>query len=249
MCNRKLIVIADSHLGIKQDDTTLISNFIETLNPAETELLFLGDLFHIWAGPSKFHTKLVKQFLLFLQDFRNQNGLCYLVTGNRDVFIKEKTAHHNSASLPFDLIAVDALILNKPGGRLVAVHGDTVNSTDNKYLRWRKTIRHPLFQFPFNLIPSRQAKKIMFSLEKKLKHTNVAFRQEFPKDEWVRFLAKMQQTSSPDLLISGHFHPESTIKNKSGATTGLVIPDWCENQFYLEVNEDLSYQEKHYLKG
>ncbi len=239
MDDRKTIVIADSHLGVKQEDIDCIQSFISELSPSSTEILFLGDLFHIWAGPQKFHTTQVKQFLVFLQNYRDKGGKCYLVTGNRDVFIKE-----SDNRLPFDRIATESLVLEKPGGNLMAIHGDTVNSLDLKYLKWRKTIRSPLFQLPFQLLPSRWAKKIMFSLERKLKQTNIAFRQTFPAEEWLKFLHAINKILAPDLLLAGHFHPSSLVTDKAGSTTGLVLPDWCENHFYLEIDENLVFTEK-----
>lgn len=244
MNHRITIVIADSHLGIKEEDISCIQSFISGLAPSGTELLFLGDLFHIWAGPQKFHTTQIKQFLAFLQTYRDKGGMCYLVTGNRDVFIKE-----TNNRLPFDKIATESLVLEKPGGKLMAIHGDTINSLDLKYLKWRKTIRHPLFLLPFQLIPSSWAKKIMFSLERKLKQTNIAFRQTFPTEEWLKFLHAINKILAPDLLLAGHFHPSSLVTNEAGSTKGLVLPGWCDNHYYLEIDENLTYREKKYTRG
>ncbi|MCG8334433.1 MAG: metallophosphoesterase [Proteobacteria bacterium] len=239
MNSRITIVIADSHLGVKEEDISHIRDFISELVPSNTEILFLGDLFHIWAGPQKFHTAQIKQFLELLQIYRDKGGKCYLVTGNRDVFIKE-----TNNRLPFDRIATESLVLEKPGGKLMAVHGDTINSLDLKYLKWRRTIRNPLFQLPFQLIPSSWAKKIMFALERRLKQTNIAFRHSFPTEEWLKFLHAINKILAPDLLLAGHFHPSSLVVDEAGSTTGLVLPDWCDNHYYLEIDENLAFREK-----
>jgi UDP-2,3-diacylglucosamine pyrophosphatase LpxH len=242
----KLVVITDSHLGAKAGDVDLMIRFIATLEPAQTELLFLGDLFHIWAGPKKFRTELVDRLLEILREFRANGGKCYLVTGNRDVFFQEQAKRQTNSDLPFDRIAVDGLQLERKGGTLFAVHGDTINSKDFRYLRWRKLIRHWVFRLPFRLIPAPIAKKIMFALEEKLKQTNLEFRREFPDEEWIRFLERTHLSRSPVLVIAGHFHPRQTVVGVYRSTTGLVLPDWCENLFYLEVADNLTYSANQY---
>lgn len=240
MNNRTVYVIADSHLGAKEGDVDVLIQFLSSLMPSQSEVLFLGDLFHIWAGPEKFHTELVKKLLGFLANFRQQNGLVYLVTGNRDVFFPEIPGK-KATSLPFDRIATESFLLKKQYNQLLAIHGDTINSRDHKYLRWRALIRNPLFQLPFRLMPSSKVKKIMFSLEEKLKLTNMAFRRSFPQEEWLKFLKNINFILAPKLLIAGHFHPDALIEDRVEETTGLVIPDWCDHYFYLTIDESLNY--------
>lgn len=242
MYARKLIVIADAHLGVKAGDIDVMIRFISSLEPAHTELLILGDLFHIWAGPKKFRTVSVERLLTHLTKFRSNGGVCYLVTGNRDVFFREQIQLKATSELPFDRIAVEELVLERKGGRLLAVHGDTINSKDIRYLKWRRLIRQWWFQLPFHMIPSRVAKKIMFGLEAKLKQTNLEFRRDFPEGEWNRFLEQTYHSHGSVMLLAGHFHPKQIVEGKFRSATGLVLPDWCDNFFYLEVADDLSYR-------
>ena len=247
--SRWLYVIAESHLGAREGDLEAMISFLSSLDPEQSEILFLGDLFHIWAGPAKFHTDSVRQLLGFLHDFRSRAGRVYLMTGNRDVFFPEVPGRRKDWGLPFDRIATEALVLEKAGGKLMAVHGDTVNSRDINYLRWRNMVRSPLFRLPFRLMPARIARKIMFSLESKLKQTNLAFRKDFPEEEWLKFLEHIQLLSSPDLLLCGHFHPETLICNQVEQTTGLILPDWCDSRFYLLIDENLAFREKKFTSN
>ena len=66
MFEKKIIVISDPHLGVQSHDVENMIDFIEKLDPQKHEILFLGDLFHIWAGPAKYHISPVsekKQFI------------------------------------------------------------------------------------------------------------------------------------------------------------------------------------------
>ncbi len=243
MKNRNIIVVADPHLGTKPGDIQHFIDFLTTLHPVQARLLFLGDLFHIWAAPVKYHTDKVQSLMKALFGFREKGGEIYLVTGNRDVLFPGKPVGSDEINLPFDLIAPDFLELTTGGGKLVAYHGDTVNSKDKRYLRWRKLIRNPLFQWIFlHLIPARRVKKIMFTLERKLQQTNQAFRKAFPEDEWLNFLESAEQRHHPRLVLAGHFHPQDLIVQKNERLTGLVIPDWGPEKHYLVIKDDLSYQ-------
>ena len=61
--SQKIIVIADPHLGMRDGDFEGMKTFIETLNPKEDQILFLGDLFHIWAGVPKYWEPETKKML------------------------------------------------------------------------------------------------------------------------------------------------------------------------------------------
>ncbi len=123
----------------------------------------------------------------------------------------------------------------------MAVHGDTVNSKDKQYLRWRRLVRSRLFRGFFSLIPAWKVKKIMFKLEEGLKQTNMEFRREFPSEEWNKYVKEIHKKHSPAVLLAGHFHPDSPIVSEFNSTVGIVIPDWCKNQTYLEIESDLTY--------
>jgi len=242
MNKREIITIADPHLGSNQGDVDHFIKFLGSLPPRETRLLFLGDLFHIWAGPKKYHTDTVQDLMQALAQFRSKGGETYLVTGNRDVLFPGKPIDTQGSELPFDLIAPDYLELTTESGKLIAFHGDTVNTKDKQYLRWRKLIRHRLFQWIFlNLIPAKRVKRIMFSLEEKLKQTNPTFRKDFPEEEWQNFVQSVYQEHHPRLILAGHFHPSEPIISKHETVTALVVPDWCNNQKFLIIKDDLSF--------
>ena len=67
MGDKNIIAIADPHLGVTPGDVKEMIRFIGTLDPIDNDLLFLGDLFHIWAGPKKYHTPPVESMLVVLK--------------------------------------------------------------------------------------------------------------------------------------------------------------------------------------
>ena len=244
MSARKLIVISDTHLGTTEGDSEELLCFIDSLSPDQTELLFLGDLFHIWAGPEKYRTAIVRHFMEKLFEFRDNGGIAHLIAGNRDAFLPEKQGDKLNDLYPFHRIALNVLELSLEGGKLIAVHGDTINSKDKQYLRWRALIRSRPFRWSFNLIPAKRVKKILLMLEENLKKTNMAFRSEFPEEEWQVFLDNIRSIHNPKLLIAGHYHPQKAKVYQLGNMTSLIIPAWCENRTVLEIEQDMTYSFK-----
>ena len=234
------IVIADAHLGTQKNDVEQLVSFIQSLDPTYQKIIFLGDLFHIWAGPFKYHTPWVRCLLRELQRFDQSNGKTYFVVGNRDIFFSG--AQPEAMGLPFTSIAGDFLHVQMAGKKVSLIHGDTVNSTDRRYLRWRKVVRHPLYKALFNLVPPSLFKKIMFGTERVLQRTNPKFRRFFPTQEWKRFLLQTANEYRSDLLIIGHFHPRKPIITKSEAITGIVVPDWHTEMRYLKIDQEGKYR-------
>lgn len=235
-----LIVIADPHLGSVEGDVQQMVDFIRSIDTHSTQLLFLGDLFHIWAGPQKYHTTKVMTLMKELSSFRKRGGVSYLIAGNRDVFLPEITNPAHTHPFPFSFISGEYCFIELAGSKIVAAHGDTINSKDLQYLKWRKVVRSWWFRAFFNLIPAFWVKKIMISLERKLKGTNMAFRKVFPDEEWQHFLKMIDQTFNPDLLIAGHFHPKDPIITNMKNFKGVVVPAWNPGGRYLEISTDLA---------
>ena len=234
--NRKIYIIADSHLGGKEGDIAQIQQWLDTLDPNASEIICLGDFFHIWASPKKYHSIEVTEMIASMGEFRDRGGVFHLVVGNRDIFFKA-----GLTGLPFEEIAMDFLVLERFGKKLLFSHGDLVNSQDKQYLRWRKLVRSLPFRLFFNLLPAAKVKGIMADLEQKLQETNQAFRIEFPEEEWLAFLQKNLHKQTFDLMAIGHFHPASLKETKIDGSIGLVVPDWYESRQVLVIDEDFQY--------
>lgn len=243
--NKQLIVIADSHLGIHQNDIYQMIEFLKSLNPKIEDLLFLGDIFHVWSGEKRYHTNDVTMFLNVLWEYRKQGGKVYLTVGNRDLFFSETKMFNPKLNLPFDQIANNfgKISIGNNKNLILTNHGDTINKKDKQYLRWRKVVKSKLFRLSLQIFPNECIKKLMFYLENKLKNTNQAFRLSFPNEEWKEFLIQTEKKFSTfSLLLIGHFHPEKPIIHKVNHLTGIVVPDWLNDQSYLRIDHKLNWK-------
>lgn len=144
--------------------------------------------------------------------------------------------------MPFDSVNLEFLSLSFADRLIMAHHGDTVNREDRRYLMWRKIVRSPLVKYIFNKLPDQKVKTILWDLERKIKQTNIKFKQFFPDDQWASFVKRVHDAHSPSILLVGHFHPPSPIVIKYDSTTGIVIPAWHNAQAYLILDDKLKYQ-------
>jgi UDP-2,3-diacylglucosamine hydrolase len=230
-----IIIVADPHLGTKTKDTAILLSFIRTLDPIQTKLVFLGDLFHIWAGPSRYHLEDVRTLLHELDAFQKSGGETYLVVGNRDLLFRK--FEKDSQYLPFNKIANDFLSVNIGSFHVVFNHGDLVNRKDKKYLKWRSFVRHPLFELIMNVLPVKWANQILISGEKNLKTTNQVNRKAFPETEWEKFIEQTHLSFQYDILLIGHFHPDKVILNQYKKSSAIVVPGWLSHQSYGILNK------------
>jgi UDP-2,3-diacylglucosamine hydrolase len=240
--DKTIYIIADSHLGTTEGDIDLMIRFIRSLEAPRSVLLFLGDLFHVWVGLTRYHTPEIKRLFKELDSYRSKGGIARLVAGNRDTLLPDVPEGGNNKGLPFDSISREYLLFKQGGKVVAAFHGDTVNQKDTRYLKWRRFIRHPLLESFFKLLPSAIVNRLTLKLERELKQTNRSFRRHFPETEWRMFSKRCEKELSPDLLVIGHFHPPTPIITKSGSMTGIVVPDWQEHQLYMRVAPDFSYR-------
>ena len=242
MTHNKIVVIADPHLESTQNDVQCMAAFIRTLHPSEHILVFLGDLFHVWVESPRYHTKQVQYLMNELNAFRQQGGIIHLLVGNRDLFFENSSSFSQADHLPFDSVNLDFLRFCFADGLIMAHHGDTVNQKDRRYLMWRKIIRSPLAKYIFNKLPARKVKTILWDLERKIKQTNIKFRQFFPDEQWASFVKRVHDAHSPAILVVGHFHPPGPIVTNYDSTTGIVVPAWHNTHTYLILDDQLKYQ-------
>lgn len=240
----EIIIIADAHLGTREGDIEQMVSFIQSLDPLQSKIVFLGDLFHIWAGPEKYHKPHITFLLDELHRYIKAGGETNLIVGNRDVLFNR--FEHNSQYLPFNKIANDYLNLKLGKFKILFNHGDLVNINDKKYQKWRAFVKHPLFEFAMNILPASVGNKVFSSGEKNLKNTNKVFRKAFPFQEWEQYIDQSFQKYEFDFLFIGHFHPETQIENKHKNSTAIVVPDWCSNRSYGRLTEDGQFQVHRY---
>jgi UDP-2,3-diacylglucosamine pyrophosphatase LpxH len=246
MQNKKIIVIADSHIGSEEKDLIIMIEFIRSLNPFEHQIILLGDIFFVWVEFPKYHTSTEKKLFSELSLFRRNGGSVFLTSGNRDFIFSDYYSNSYGDVLPFDMIKKDNLELNFQNGLIYAQHGDMVNKSDKKYLIWRIMVKSLFVKFILKVIPAILGIKAINYLEKTMKEVNSVKQPFFPKEHWEKFVKDIHEVCNPNILLVGHFHPKEPIVYKYNSTTGIVVPAWCSNLSYLVIDNHFNYSFRTY---
>jgi len=234
----ELVFIGDAH--IDRDDPALpdFLGFLDRLGDRAFRVVFLGDLFNVWiagAGIEQPHQAAVVERLKAL---RERGVTVRYLEGNRDFHIGQ----YYTGTVLDDTSAV-GLVEQFGGHSFFVTHGDLVNVADRQYRLWRRLLRSAPAWALVRLLSERRRVGLAEWLERRMRQTNLAYKQEFPEGQ-VRAYAADRFREGHDTVVLGHFHIE---KDLSADTNGcrkriLVLPEWRESRRHLVARQDGSVE-------
>ncbi len=228
-----LYIVADSHLD---EHTAPVSEFLAMLKNLDKPhtLVCLGDLFKIWLAPPKFWTKMHFEVMEALTLLKNQGCNVVFVAGNREMLLPKKLNKNWQLKLPFTHLTHLDWYLNWGNQSYGFIHGDTLNTQDLQYLRW-KAISHSLpFESFFRALPGPMARWLSERIEAQLVHSNQEYKIEFPETEILNFAEKT--LSKVDQFFVGHFHTDRVIQTPENKGILRMVPDWLSQRCVLQIN-------------
>jgi UDP-2,3-diacylglucosamine pyrophosphatase LpxH len=169
------------------------------------------------------------------------------VVGNREVLVPGNARSSDRDALPFTHIAHDELRLHWGPRTYRCFHGDTLNTRDRQYLRWRTICRSRLFTGFFRNLPGPLARKIADRVEASLNHTNREFKIVFPEDEVEHFAA--QVLPGTDGTFIGHFHLDREIRISDCDATLRIVPDWLAQRTVLRLDAEGQIERLRFADG
>lgn len=215
-------VVADAHLGGPGGSVDPLLGQLRELPQRGCErLLFLGDLFHIWVGDPRFETGPIRAVVPVLRSLRREGLRIDYVEGNRDFFLK-----NSPYADAFDEVATE-VALEVAGTRYLAVHGDGLNDRDWRYRFWRRVSKNPLTRLASRRFPSRSARHLMESMERRLGETNFKHKIHIPETVIKRY-AQKRLAEGYDVLLLGHFHEARRWQVEGGEVR--VLEAWLHNR-------------------
>jgi len=229
----KLASVGDVHLDRGDPELEPCLSFLDHLGRTSRRIVFLGDLFNVWLGRKELEQPHQAAVLAKLRALRASGvGIGY-VEGNRDFRIAP--VYGGDA---IDDASCSGLAEEQGGTRLFAAHGDLVNVRDSRYRLWRAVSRSAPVWWLFNRLPATRRLRLAESLERRLRRTNVAYKQEFPEAALREFAADILRRGF-DVLVLGHFHVERDFPIGPPGPRGraVVLPEWKGQRRHLEVDE------------
>lgn len=229
------LFISDLHL--MEDRPDCIRAFFRFLEwiPEQTDALFiLGDFFEYWVGDDvelPYSTEISAALAKAASDKQMR---VYFMAGNRDFSLGADFCTRSEMTL----IDQDEITVNIAGYRVLLSHGDLYCTTDKKYLRFRKVIRHPwVIKALLSLSKTRRIGIAETLRESSRKNYQ---RQPAPVDVTSEAINKALRTHQADILVHGHTHlADIHLHGQSATETGrqrMVLGDWHDYGWYGRID-------------
>ncbi len=228
-----LYIVTDSHLDQQDAPYTEFIAMLSQLKQARM-LICLGDLFKVWLALPKFWAEANREVMQAFKELQQRGVEIVFVIGNREVLLPRTWNDYWRTQFPFTYLIHDDVYITWGEHRYGFIHGDTINSNDHSYLRWRKIVRSLPFEWFFRAMPSPVARWIAGKLEATLAETNQEFKISFPEKEVEHFAETVLH--DVDFYFVGHFHQNKEIQVPQHPGTLKIVPDWLSCRAVLQLD-------------
>lgn len=227
--------ISDLHLSPKRPEITqAFFNFLNTTAANAECLYILGDFFDAWVGDDD-DTPIFKEVELALKNFNQKsknNQRVYFMHGNRDFLVGRDFIQRTGITL-----LNDPTVIQLDGIDTLLMHGDSLCTLDQEYMRFRALVRDPEWQQNIKQKSLVERKAIATQMRSTSQSMNSLKADDIMDVTPSEVLSLMNQYQTP-LLIHGHTHrPERhsvTLENKTNGER-IVLGDWGEQGWYLRA--------------
>ncbi len=201
------LIITDAHVSAANGNQAEFSEMLQALESFPGQIVFLGDIFDLWIGLSRYEESGQRDFVDWC---RRRRGVGF-VEGNHEFYVVERHASAFGWSSTW----------GRRSGHLLFVHGDLINRADRKYLRWRKLSKNGAMRLFVQLLPF--GMRLVQHVKAKMKKTNMAFRMSLPEAALVQFCRERAAEGILQIFV-GHFH-QAFYCQELGCRLD-VLPDW-----------------------
>lgn len=228
-----ILLISDLHLEEERPDIT--QAFLALLDGrarAAESLYILGDFFEAWIGDdamSPFQLSICKA----LRELSDSGTRVFLMHGNRDFMIGKAFCKAAGCTL-----LKDPSVVQLNGEPVLLMHGDSLCTRDEAYMRMRRYLRNPLTLWVLRHLPLGTRHKLARKLrsesraQTRMKANDIV---DVTPDEVPRIMAQYGVRT----LIHGHTHRPAIHKLQVGddAAKRIVLGDWDRQGWALQVDE------------
>ncbi len=225
------LFISDLHLD--QSRPATVSAFLtfltEKTNNA-TALYILGDFFEVWLGDdheSAFNKKIIDAVSAVKIPV-------YIMHGNRDFLLGDTFSKQSGAVLLDDPCQVE---IN--GESVLLMHGDSLCTRDEEYMKTRLILRNEAFQSDF-LSKSIEERQAFANSLRSRSNEHVQETADDIMDVTPAEVVKIMQQFDVTRMIHGHTHrPQIHSLDMNGREAErIVLGDWSELGWYLICDEN-----------
>jgi UDP-2,3-diacylglucosamine hydrolase len=239
-----LWLLSDIHLKSNEErNSKILLRFLLSLKNNErpiTHLILLGDIFDLWIGGHEVFVERWKAHLDIIKYLIQQKKVeVIFVEGNHDVHI----APYWERQMGAHVFTEPTSIFVKPF-KLHLEHGDLINQSDKKYLKYRALIRSAPLKFMGLNLPGIFWDRLGAYMSKKSGEHSREFRAEQLEQmkQLIRNHARAlsQKVDPADFIFTGHFHlkDEFEILINEKKIRSINLGSWLgENVEVYHLNE------------
>lgn len=228
-----ILLISDLHLEEKRPDITrAFLRFLETRAIHAEALYILGDFFEVWVGDDGM-TPYQHEIAGALKALSQRGTRIYLMHGNRDFMVGKAFCRDAGCTL-----LADPHIAQLAGERVLLMHGDSLCTRDEAYMRLRRWLRNPISLFVLHNLSLAKRQKLAQKLrssskeETRMKASDIV---DVTPDE----VARVMQRYNARTLVHGHTHRPAThsLQIDGQPARRIVLGDWDRQGWALQVDE------------
>lgn len=225
------LFIADLHLCTEEPAITAgFLHFLRREAQQADALYILGDLFEAWIGdddPNPLHAEVAHAL-------RQLAIPCYFIHGNRDFLLGKRFAKASGMTL-----LPEEKVLDLYGRRVLIMHGDTLCTDDQGYLRFRAKVQQRWLQTLFLALPLFVRQRIALKMRAGSRQANSSKSREIMDVNQQAVVAAMSR-HQVQWLIHGHTHRPAVhpLLIQGQAAERLVLGAWHEEGSMIKVSAD-----------
>ncbi|CAD5110334.1 UDP-2,3-diacylglucosamine diphosphatase [Zestomonas carbonaria] len=228
-----ILLISDLHLEEERPDISrAFLHFLERRASRAEALYILGDFFEAWIGDDAM-TPFQRGIAKALRKLSDSGTKIFLMHGNRDFLIGREFCREAGCTLLADPTRVE---MN--GEPVLLMHGDSLCTRDEAYMRLRRWLRNPVTLWILRHLPLATRHELARKLRKESRAQTSMKASEITdvtSDEVPRVMA----AHGVRTLIHGHTHRPAIhdLQVNGQPAQRIVLGDWDKQGWALQVDE------------
>lgn len=233
-----ILLISDLHLEEERPDISrAFLHFLETRACQAEALYILGDFFEVWIGDDAM-TPFQRSIAQALRSLSGSGTRIYLMHGNRDFMLGKSFCRAAGCTL-----LADPSVVELNGERVLLMHGDSLCTRDEGYMRLRRLLRNPFSLFVLRNLPLSARRKLARKLRNESR-TQTRMKASDIIDVTPELIPRVLAEHRVRTLIHGHTHRPATHDLVVNGQTAqrIVLGDWDRQGWALQVDESGFHQ-------
>ncbi|MBO3275570.1 UDP-2,3-diacylglucosamine diphosphatase [Pseudomonas schmalbachii] len=229
-----VLFISDLHLEAERPDIVrAFLHFLRTRARQAKALYILGDFFEAWIGDDGMDD-FQHSIASALKELADSGTRIFLMHGNRDFLIGKAFCREAGCTL-----LSDPSVIQLNGEPVLLMHGDSLCTRDEAYMRLRRWLRNPVTLFILRNLPLGTRHKLARKLRKESRAQTRMKASEIV-DVTPEEVPHLMRRHGVRTLIHGHTHRPAfhELDFDGHKARRIVLGDWDRQGWALEAGAD-----------